>query len=124
MLGMERSYGYKEPETKRSAITYKQTGKETSKTQGKVTQMSENESKLNNQLDLDDLDSVAGGYVFAADTAYEVIDNQGNVVESFGCDPDHTPSVFEARRRAKEAARNRGLSDSEIPWEMLRNMRN
>lgn len=63
--------------------------------------MSENEIKLNDQLDLDDLDSVAGGYVFAADTAYEVIDNQGNVVESFGCDPDHTPSVFEARARAK-----------------------
>ena len=71
----------------------------------------------------DDLDSVAGGYIFAGDAGYEVIDGQGNVVESFGCDPDHTPSVFEARRRAKDAARNRGLSTSEIPWEMLRNMR-
>lgn len=85
--------------------------------------MSENESKHNDQLNLDDLDSVAGGYVFAADNAYEVIDDHGNVVESFGCDPDHTPSVFEARRRAKEAARNRGLSTSDIPWEMLRSMR-
>ena len=95
---------------------YKQTGKETSKAQGKVTQMSENESKHNDQLDLDDLDSAACGYIFAADNAYEVIDSQGNVVESFWCDPDHTPSVFEARRRAKEAARNRGLSATEIPW--------
>ena len=56
---------------------------------------------FNDRLDLDDLDSVAGGYVFAADAAYEVIDNQGNVVESFGCDPDHTPSVFEPGRAQK-----------------------
>ena len=78
--------------------------------------MSENESAHNDQLDLDDLDLVAGGYIFAGDAGYEVIDGQGNVVESFGCDSDHTPSVFEARRRAKEAARNHGLSATEIPW--------
>jgi hypothetical protein len=38
---------YEEPEMKRFAITYKQTGTETSEAQGKVTKMSENESKLN-----------------------------------------------------------------------------
>ena len=45
-----------------TAITHKQTDKEMSKAQGRVTQMSENESAHNDQLDLDDLDSVAGGF--------------------------------------------------------------
>ena len=41
----------------------------------KERNMSDENIKNNDQLNLDDLDEVAGGYVFATDDKYQVIDD-------------------------------------------------
>ena len=72
-----------------------------------------------NLLGLSDesLDSLAGGYVLNNGTDYEVIDENGDVVETI---PGTTMASYEtARQRAREL----GLHDFEITWGELDNLR-
>ena len=86
---------------------------------GKGSEMPENEGKHNDQLDLDDLDEAAGGCIFDADGCYEVIDNQGNVVERFPYEKGYRADRMIAQRAAEKAAGKRGFSQVELNWTQL-----
>lgn len=63
------------------------------------------------------LDSLAGGYVLNNGNDYEVIDGNGNVVETI---PGTTMASYES---ARQRARELGLHDFEITWGELDNLR-
>jgi hypothetical protein len=49
------------------------------------------EGKDDESLSIGDLDGVASGYVYDTGESVEVIDNEGNVVESFALNPVKNP---------------------------------
>ena len=73
------------------------------------------------ELSLDDLDEVAGGFIFSAPCAYEVINHNGDVVERF---PYRTAKQKKiAHEQALALAGKRGLDPREITWMELDMMR-
>ena len=74
------------------------------------------------ELSLDDLDEVAGGFIFSAPCAYEIINDNGDVVERF---PYRTAKQKKiAHEQALALAGKRGLDPREITWRELNLLRN
>ena len=78
------------------------------------------ESKDDESLSIGDLDGVAGGYVYDTGESVEVIDNEGNVVESFAHNKRSLTSRRLRRLDAHASAIKHGLSNqvtcvSELP---------
>ena len=69
------------------------------------------------ELDKESLDSISGGYVLNNGTDYEVIDGNGDVVETI---QGTTMASYES---ARQRARELGLHDFEITWAELNNLR-
>ena len=74
------------------------------------------------ELSLDDLDEVAGGYIFSAPCAYEVINHNGDVVERFPYSTAKQKKI--AHEQALALAGRRGLDQREITWRELNLLRN
>ena len=74
------------------------------------------------ELSLDDLDEVAGGYIFSAPCAYEVINGNGDVVEKFPYCTAKQKKI--AHEQALALAGRRGLDPREITWRELNLLRN
>ena len=74
------------------------------------------------ELSLDDLDEVAGGFIFSAPCAYEVINHNGDVVERFPYCTAKQKKI--AHEQALALAGRRGLDPREITWRELNLLRN
>ena len=73
------------------------------------------------ELSLDDLDEVAGGYIFSAPCAYEVLNHNGDVVEKFPYCTAKQKKI--AHEQALALAGKRGLDPREITWRELNLLR-
>lgn len=85
--------------------------------------MTDENIKDNDQLDLDDLDEVSGGYIFRHGNKYEVIDEKGNVVETVGLHSQSPTGYAIGAREAGAKARARGLSDDLLSWSEFYDLR-
>ena len=74
------------------------------------------------ELSLDDLDEVAGGFIFSAPCAYEVLNHNGDVVERFPYCTAKQKKI--AHEQALALAGKRGLDPREITWRELNLLRN
>ena len=74
------------------------------------------------ELSLDDLDEVAGGFIFSAPCAYEVLNHNGDVVERFPYCTAKQKKI--AHEQALALAGKRGLDPREITWRVLNLLRN
>ena len=74
------------------------------------------------ELSLDDLDEVAGGFIFSAPCAYEVINHNGDVVERFPYSTAKQKKI--AHEQALALAGKRGLDPREITGRELNLLRN
>ena len=74
------------------------------------------------ELSLDDLDEVAGGYIFSAPCAYEVLNHNGDVVERFPYCTAKQKKI--AHEQALALAGKRGFDPREITWRELNLLRN
>lgn len=79
--------------------------------------MAENEIITGAELSDENLDAIAGGYVFFNGDGYEVIDNKGNVVKTFW------GTKIDDHRHAKNYASELGFSADDITWYELDDLR-
>ena len=74
-------------------------------------------------LSIDDLDGVAGGYVYDTGESVEVIDNEGNVVEGFAYNKRSLTSRKLMRLDAHASAIRHGLSNQVIDSKQIGDLR-